>query len=91
MTCIKNDLSVMDGTDLNTGAGGGLRHRKGEEGRRGKSWMVNKNRRDLCITGNLAIAEKLLDLANVRVLAVGRYRTVCVTAPNCEGHWPIVT
>lgn len=53
--------------------------------------MVNKNRRDLCITGNLAIAEKLLDLANVRVLAVGRYRTVCVTAPNCEGHWPIVT
>lgn len=36
MTCVKNDLSVMDGTDLNTGAGGGLRHRKGGGGEEGK-------------------------------------------------------
>lgn len=38
MTGVKNDLSVMDGTDLNAGAGGGLRHgwkrRGGTEGRR---------------------------------------------------------
>jgi len=34
MTGIKNDLCVMDGTDFNTGAGGGLRHgRRGDGGR----------------------------------------------------------
>ena len=34
VTGIKNDLGVMDGTDLDTGAGGGLRHgrRRTEEG-----------------------------------------------------------
>ena len=33
MTGIKNDLCVMDRTDFNTGAGGGLRHgRRGDGG-----------------------------------------------------------
>jgi hypothetical protein len=34
MTGIKNDLSVMDGTDFNTRAGGGLRHGRRRMGRR---------------------------------------------------------
>jgi hypothetical protein len=42
MTGIKNDLGVMDGTDLNTRAGGGLRHgrrraRRRRRGGRGKN------------------------------------------------------
>jgi hypothetical protein len=34
MTGIKNDLSVLDGTDLDTRAGGGLRHGRRRAGRR---------------------------------------------------------
>jgi len=45
MTGIKNELSVMDGTDFNTGAGGGLRHgRRGDgetEGGKEKQGRIN--------------------------------------------------
>lgn len=44
MTGIKNDVSVMDGTDLNTGAGGRLRHgrRRRRRRRRGRKKKVER-------------------------------------------------
>lgn len=44
MTGIKNDLCVMDGTDFNTGAGGGLRH-----GRRGDGETEEGKEKQGCI------------------------------------------
>ena len=53
VTGVENDLSVMDGTDFDTGAGGGLGHggRRGRGG--GGEWEGGRKRkgRNLC-TGN---------------------------------------
>ena len=45
MTGIKDDLGIMDGTDLNTSAGGGLRHgRRGRRGGRRRKGKAKKNK-----------------------------------------------
>lgn len=43
MTGVKNDLGVMDGTDLNTRASGGLRHGR----RRARRWRREKKKTEL--------------------------------------------
>lgn len=52
VTGIKNDLGVMDGTDLNTRAGGGLRHgrrRREGDGGGGGATGVDKYPKALCL------------------------------------------
>ena len=43
MTGVKNELGVMDGTDFDTGAGGGLRHGGLGRRRRGRRKQGNIN------------------------------------------------
>ena len=89
VTGIKNDLGVVDGTDFDTGAGGGLRHGRGrgeEEGEE-RQVCINKKRRNLC-TQRLAIAEKLLDWANTWALQSDGRRPAGEVQTD---DWPIVT
>ena len=44
MAGIENDLGVMDGTDFNTGAGGGLRHGGRQRRGRRKQGSINNIR-----------------------------------------------
>jgi len=44
MTGIKNDLGVMDGTDFNADAGGGLRHGRRSRRRVGRRRMGRRNK-----------------------------------------------